>query len=205
MLVAIGPKLTIYFSCETRIGSFHRGSDKFERTFILSLGKRKHLFIAAALSIIRESYDDRIITDILQLQVKDRREYRSVQTGIFDHYAVDLRFIEISIIRRMRRIIDDGQSEIGERSLIECSRDAAQSSSVNHSCSIAYSHQSFDIRISFLAGTIMKFFQRAENLAWHEDPDGSDIVECRHDIVPPIIAILIDPGFSRNKLISEIP
>lgn len=44
----------------------------------------------------------------------------------------------------------------------------------------------------------MQFPERTESFAGHDQSDITDIMERRHDISSPIIAIRIDPGFPRD-------
>lgn len=50
----------------------------------------------------------------------------------------------------------------------------------------------------------MQFAERAECFARHDEPDIADIVEGCHDIVSPIVPVLVDSRFPRDQFVSNI-
>lgn len=79
-------------------------SDEFERSPILCLGKRKHLFFIRLPSSEIENGDDRVITDIHELEIVFRRVYRCIKSWSRDSGAIYFCIEEIVIIGRMSAI-----------------------------------------------------------------------------------------------------
>lgn len=193
--VAVGHIPAVHLPGETGGSSFPGRSDIFEGAFVLRLGDSEDLFRASALSVECEDKDDRILADVLELQIPDRRIDGRIESWILDGDAVDLRFIEIPIIDGMRFVFYPLESEIGERSLEQRSSDAAEPAAVDQLGDASERGVSGHIHIFALARIVMHLLERAEDFAWHDDPDVADIVECRHDVPSPVIAVRIDPGF----------
>ncbi len=104
----------------------------------------------------------------------------------------------------MRPVFYERQSEIGERSLIERSSYTTKPSAVDKTSRISERRISGHIHILALTGVIMQFAERAECFARHDEPDIADIVEGCHDIVSPIVPVLVDSRFPRDQFVSNI-